>query len=195
MVQRLTRFLPHLQSEPPAKRWMGFRPSIPDSLPVIGPAGKDRRVIYAFGHGHYGLTQAAITSRLVADSNRTEAHRHGLEAVYGAALLRSLNERVFRRGVTAALTLYAAARQSLRERFATLHRKVLVTVRDDDVCRRLMTIPVSVLWCRWPLAPQSTFRRGSRIPRQSAPLWGSRRFSTSPARAIGSDASHCAATP
>src|ERR687897_693712 len=67
MVQRLTRFLPHLQSEPAAKRWMGFRPSIPDSLPVIGPAGRDRRVIYAFGHGHYGLTQAAITSRLVAD--------------------------------------------------------------------------------------------------------------------------------
>ena len=46
---------------------MGFRPSIPDSLPVIGPAGKDRRVIYAFGHGHFGLTQAAITSRLVTD--------------------------------------------------------------------------------------------------------------------------------
>jgi len=34
-----------------------------------------------------------------------------------------------------------AARQSLRERFATLHRKVLASVRDDDVCRRLMTIP------------------------------------------------------
>jgi D-amino-acid dehydrogenase len=67
MVQRLTRFLPHLQSKPAAKRWMGFRPSIPDSLPVIGPAGRDRRVIYAFGHGHYGLTQAAITSRLVTD--------------------------------------------------------------------------------------------------------------------------------
>jgi D-amino-acid dehydrogenase len=67
MVQRLTRFLPHLQSESAAKHWMGFRPSIPDSLPVIGPAGRDRRVIYAFGHGHYGLTQAAVTSRLVAD--------------------------------------------------------------------------------------------------------------------------------
>jgi D-amino-acid dehydrogenase len=66
MVQRLTRFLPHVQSEPAAKRWMGFRPSIPDSLPVIGPAGKDRRVIYAFGHGHYGLTQAAITAQMVA---------------------------------------------------------------------------------------------------------------------------------
>ncbi|MFC5084719.1 NAD(P)/FAD-dependent oxidoreductase [Microvirga arabica] len=66
MVQRLTRFLPHLQSEPAARRWMGFRPSIPDSLPVIGPAGRDQRVIYAFGHGHYGLTQAAITVQMVA---------------------------------------------------------------------------------------------------------------------------------
>lgn len=66
MVQRLTRFLPHLQSEPAAKRWMGFRPSIPDSLPVIGPAGRDRRVIYAFGHGHYGLTQSAVTAQMVA---------------------------------------------------------------------------------------------------------------------------------
>ncbi|MGF9757286.1 FAD-binding oxidoreductase [Microvirga sp. 0TCS3.31] len=66
MVQRLARFLPHLQSEPAAKRWMGFRPSIPDSLPVIGPAGRDRRVIYAFGHGHYGLTQAAVTGQMVA---------------------------------------------------------------------------------------------------------------------------------
>jgi D-amino-acid dehydrogenase len=66
MVQRLRRFLPHLRSEAPARRWMGFRPSIPDSLPVIGPAGKDRRVIYAFGHGHFGLTQSAITARMVA---------------------------------------------------------------------------------------------------------------------------------
>jgi D-amino-acid dehydrogenase len=66
MVQQLRRFLPHLPSEPAAKRWMGFRPSIPDSLPVIGPAGKDRRVIYAFGHGHYGLTQAAVTAQMVA---------------------------------------------------------------------------------------------------------------------------------
>ncbi|MBB3019322.1 D-amino-acid dehydrogenase [Microvirga lupini] len=66
MVQRLTRFLPHLKAGPAAKRWMGFRPSIPDSLPVIGPAGRDRRVIYAFGHGHYGLTQAAVTAQMVA---------------------------------------------------------------------------------------------------------------------------------
>ncbi len=67
MITRLKRFLPHLDETQPAKRWMGFRPSIPDSLPVIGLAGRDKRVVYAFGHGHYGLTQAAITSRLVAE--------------------------------------------------------------------------------------------------------------------------------
>lgn len=48
-------------------QWMGFRPSLPDSLPVIGRAPKAPNVIYAFGHGHLGLTQAAATARLVAD--------------------------------------------------------------------------------------------------------------------------------
>lgn len=66
MVQRLKRFLPHLDAEQPAKRWMGFRPSIPDSLPVIGLSRNDGRIAYAFGHGHHGLTQAAITSQMVA---------------------------------------------------------------------------------------------------------------------------------
>ncbi|MEZ0172538.1 NAD(P)/FAD-dependent oxidoreductase [Microvirga sp. TS319] len=67
MITRLKRFLPHLDTGQPAKRWMGFRPSIPDSLPVIGEASRDKRVLYAFGHAHHGLTQAAITSRLVAE--------------------------------------------------------------------------------------------------------------------------------
>ena len=47
---------------------MGFRPSTPDSLPVIGPSPKGKDVIYAFGHGHLGLTMAAITARMVADT-------------------------------------------------------------------------------------------------------------------------------
>ncbi|MEX0730908.1 MAG: FAD-dependent oxidoreductase [Aquisalimonadaceae bacterium] len=51
----------------PSSRWLGFRPSMPDSLPVIGPSGRNDRVIYAFGHGHLGLTMAATTGRLVAD--------------------------------------------------------------------------------------------------------------------------------
>ena len=47
--------------------WMGFRPSMPDSLPVIGPVPGDDRVHLAFGHGHLGVTFAAVTARLVAD--------------------------------------------------------------------------------------------------------------------------------
>jgi len=47
--------------------WMGFRPSLPDSLPVIGTASRNAHVVYAFGHGHYGMTQSTATGELVAD--------------------------------------------------------------------------------------------------------------------------------
>jgi D-amino-acid dehydrogenase len=65
MLSRLKRFLPDLDSSG-GDRWMGFRPSMPDSLPVIGPSPRAPKVIYAFGHGHYGLTQSAITAQIVA---------------------------------------------------------------------------------------------------------------------------------
>jgi D-amino-acid dehydrogenase len=47
--------------------WLGFRPSMPDSLPVIGAAPSCPHVTYAFGHGHLGLTLAGITGQLVAE--------------------------------------------------------------------------------------------------------------------------------
>ncbi len=47
--------------------WMGFRPTLPDSLPVIGPSPRAPAVWYAVGHQHLGLTLAGITARLVAD--------------------------------------------------------------------------------------------------------------------------------
>jgi D-amino-acid dehydrogenase len=50
-----------------ATRWMGFRPSIPDSLPVISSSPEVPGVFYAFGHGHLGLTEGAMTGRLVAE--------------------------------------------------------------------------------------------------------------------------------
>lgn len=65
IIGRARRFLPGL-GKVEGTRWMGFRPSLPDSLPVIGPASADGRAIYAFGHGHYGLTQAAATAEIVA---------------------------------------------------------------------------------------------------------------------------------
>jgi D-amino-acid dehydrogenase len=48
--------------------WMGFRPSIPDGLPVIGGSPGVANAFYAFGHGHVGVTQSAITGRLIAQS-------------------------------------------------------------------------------------------------------------------------------
>ena len=48
-------------------RWMGFRPSMPDSLPVIGRSPRFANACLAFGHGHLGLTLGAVTGRLIAD--------------------------------------------------------------------------------------------------------------------------------
>ena len=53
--------------------WMGQRPSTPDSLPVIGHSRKAPGVIYAFGHGHLGLTQSAATAACVAAMARGES--------------------------------------------------------------------------------------------------------------------------
>ena len=47
--------------------WMGHRPSTPDSLPVIGHSRATRDVVYAFGHGHVGMTSAPMTGKLIAD--------------------------------------------------------------------------------------------------------------------------------
>ncbi|WP_424980084.1 NAD(P)/FAD-dependent oxidoreductase [Leisingera sp. S232] len=66
LLEKAKRFLPELDTSG-GTRWMGFRPSLPDSLPVISRSARAPGVIYAFGHGHLGLTQAAGTAELVAD--------------------------------------------------------------------------------------------------------------------------------
>lgn len=55
--------------------WMGHRPTTPDSLPVIGKAPNAPKTYFAFGHGHSGLTMAAITGKTIADlaNGRTPA--------------------------------------------------------------------------------------------------------------------------
>ena len=47
--------------------WMGRRPNMPDSLPVIGRAPGQSGLWLAFGHGHWGLTLGPVTGRLIAD--------------------------------------------------------------------------------------------------------------------------------
>lgn len=65
MAVHLSDILPGLCGEP-LSEWLGFRPSMPDSLPVIGPLRRHPHVIAAFGHGHLGLTLGPTTGRLVA---------------------------------------------------------------------------------------------------------------------------------
>ncbi|MGO4622479.1 FAD-dependent oxidoreductase [Ensifer sp. 2TAB8] len=66
LVKRAKEALPDLKAEQMSE-WMGHRPALPDTVPVIGPSAKRRNVFYATGHGHLGLTYAATTARLIAD--------------------------------------------------------------------------------------------------------------------------------
>src|SRR5690606_19377504 len=58
--------LPSLETSV-TSRWMGHRPSLPDSKPVIGMSSKVGNAFYGFGHGHVGLTAAAATGEVLAD--------------------------------------------------------------------------------------------------------------------------------
>lgn len=66
MVTKAKRFVPDLETSQ-GKPWMGSRPAIPDTLPVISRSKRTDKVIYAFGHGHLGLTQSAATGQLVSE--------------------------------------------------------------------------------------------------------------------------------
>ncbi|GAA0771154.1 FAD-binding oxidoreductase [Roseibium denhamense] len=82
LLEKAKSFLPGLEAEG-GTEWMGYRPSLPDSLPVISRASADPRVIYAFGHGHLGLTQSAGTGRLVAELAQDRAPSIDLKPLSG----------------------------------------------------------------------------------------------------------------
>ena len=46
--------------------WLGFRPTLPDYLPVIGPSKNYKNVFYSFGHHHLGWTLAAISGKIIS---------------------------------------------------------------------------------------------------------------------------------
>jgi D-amino-acid dehydrogenase len=66
LVRAATRVFPELQTDG-ARPWMHCRPSMPDSLPVIGAAPQFPNTYLAFGHGHKGLGLAGITGQLVRE--------------------------------------------------------------------------------------------------------------------------------
>ena len=74
----------HEMLELPAKpdqEWLGFRPTLPDSLPVIGFSGNSQNLLVAFGHHHLGLTLAGITGKLIAELVNGEQPSHNLAAL------------------------------------------------------------------------------------------------------------------
>ena len=62
----------------PDQEWLGFRPTLPDSLPVIGYATGSNQVLLAFGHHHLGLTLAGITGKIVAELASDEQPSHNI---------------------------------------------------------------------------------------------------------------------
>lgn len=65
-VRRAQTALPNLKCEN-FSEWMGHRPALPDTVPVLSASAKTSGIFYATGHGHLGVTYAATTARLMAD--------------------------------------------------------------------------------------------------------------------------------
>ena len=64
IVRCAKELLPELDKH--EDEWLGFRPTLPDFLPVLGPSQKNKNIIYAFGHHHLGWTLGAITGKIVS---------------------------------------------------------------------------------------------------------------------------------
>ena len=46
--------------------WLGFRPTLPDFLPVMGPSKNYKNLFYSFGHHHLGWTLGAISGKIIS---------------------------------------------------------------------------------------------------------------------------------
>jgi len=66
LLKHASNYLPGLKAEG-VTEWLGQRPMMADSKPIISASPHHRNVFYAFGHGHYGLTQGPTSGRIIAD--------------------------------------------------------------------------------------------------------------------------------
>ena len=64
LVNCAKELLPQLKDH--EDEWLGFRPTLPDFLPILGPSLKNKNIVYAFGHHHLGWTLGAITGKIVS---------------------------------------------------------------------------------------------------------------------------------
>ena len=64
IIKCAKELLPQLQEH--NDEWLGFRPTLPDFLPILGPSLNNKNIVYAFGHHHLGWTLGAITGKIVS---------------------------------------------------------------------------------------------------------------------------------
>ncbi|CAI8349308.1 MAG: D-amino acid dehydrogenase 1 [SAR92 bacterium MED-G29] len=65
MAEQAAYLFPQLNTQS-GEPWLGYRPSMPDTVPVISRSPKFDNVFFGFGHGHLGLTQAAVTGAMLS---------------------------------------------------------------------------------------------------------------------------------
>jgi glycine/D-amino acid oxidase-like deaminating enzyme len=78
LVRDLARVFPRARIPAVWSYWMGHRPCLPDSLPVMGPS-RHRGLWLCFGHGHLGLTMSAVSGDILARAIRGEPSNIDLE--------------------------------------------------------------------------------------------------------------------
>jgi D-amino-acid dehydrogenase len=66
LVEHLAAVFPRARIPAGWEMWMGHRPCLPDSLPVLGPSPRHRGLWFNFGHGHLGLTMSAGSGEILA---------------------------------------------------------------------------------------------------------------------------------
>lgn len=81
--RHLDELFPGMQAET-RRLWMGFRPSLPDSVAAIGRSARHRGLFVAVGHGHDGMIGAPSTGRLIAEL-ATDVPPHIDPALYSLA--------------------------------------------------------------------------------------------------------------
>ena len=64
LVNNAKYLLPDLKEH--EDEWLGFRPTLPDFLPVLGPSKNHKNLFYSFGHHHLGWTLGAISGKIIS---------------------------------------------------------------------------------------------------------------------------------
>ena len=64
LVNNAKYLLPELKEH--QDEWLGFRPTLPDYLPILGPSKNHKNLFYSFGHHHLGWTLGAISGKIIS---------------------------------------------------------------------------------------------------------------------------------